>query len=287
MSLDRPPEAARHIDADAFLAGAGEMGDLFRRKNWGATPLGDLATWPQSLRTTMSICLNSRFPIAIYWGLEYLMLYNESLLPMVGARKHPHSLGQPAQIVLAEIWSIIEPLLCHVQTTGEATWSEDLMLPLARTGAPEESYFTFTYSPIRDESSGVGGVFCAVVETTDKVIEERRLRLLNALAEGRRAGTAADACRHAAHEIEQAPKDVPFALLYLFDAAGVASLVAAAGVAAGTTLSPALMHPGDDGPWVLDDPPSTWSSPMVLEAPPSCPSRPRQAAGRWVFWYSV
>jgi hypothetical protein len=103
--------------------------------------------------------------------------------------------------VLAEIWSIIEPLLRHVRTTGEATWSEDLMLPLARTGAPEESYFTFTYSPIRDETSGVGGVFCAVVETTDKVIEERRLRLLNALAEGRRAPTAAAACTQAATEM--------------------------------------------------------------------------------------
>ena len=232
MSIERSPKAGTPIDDNAFLAGAGEIGDLFRRKDWGATPLGDLAVWPQSLRTTMSICLNSRFPIAVYWGPEYLMLYNESLLPMVGARKHPHALGQPAQVVLAEIWSIIEPLLRQVRTTGEATWSEDLMLPLARTGAPEESYFTFTYSPIRDESSGVGGVFCAVVETTDKVIEERRLRLLNALAEGRRAGTATDACLHAASEIQQAPKDVPFALLYLFDAAGVASLVAAAGIAA-------------------------------------------------------
>ena len=191
----------------------------------------------------MSICLNSRFPIAVYWGPEYLMLYNESLLPMVGARKHPQALGQPAQVVLAEIWSIIEPLLRHVRTTGEATWSEDLMLPLARTGAPEESYFTFTYSPIRDESSGVGGVFCAVVETTDKVIEERRLRLLNALAEGRRAGSATDACLHAASEIQQAQKDVPFALFYLFDGAGVASLVATANIPTGSAFAPAARPP--------------------------------------------
>ena len=100
----------------------------------------------------MSICLNSRFPIAVYWGPEYLMLYNESLVPMVGPKKHPQALGQPARVVLAEIWGIIEPLLRQVRTTGDATWSEDLMLPLARTGVPEESYFTFTYSPIRDES---------------------------------------------------------------------------------------------------------------------------------------
>ena len=120
-------------------------------------------------------------------------------------------------MVLAEIWGIIEPLLRHVRTTGEATWSEDLMLPLARTGAPEESYFTFTYSPIRDETSGVGGVFCAVVETTDKVIEERRLRLLNALAEAGAPPTPAAACAHAATRDRTGAAGRPFALLYLFD----------------------------------------------------------------------
>ena len=196
---------------DMFLAGAGDMGLLVRSIDWRATPLGPIGAWPQSLRTTMSICLNSRFPIAVYWGPQFLMLYNASLVPMVGPKKHPQAWGQPAQIVLAEIWSIIEPLLTHVRTTGEATWSEDLMLPLARTGAPEESYFTFTYSPIRDETSGVGGVFCAVVETTDKVIEERRLLLLNALAQAAQAPTPSAACVHAAAELVKSPKDVPFA----------------------------------------------------------------------------
>jgi hypothetical protein len=219
---DDPPRPTAKIGErtadDTFLAGAGEMGALVRSIDWSQTPFDDLAAWPQSLRTTMSICLHSRFPIAVYWGPEYLMLYNQSLVPMVGPKKHPQALGQPARVVLAEIWQIIEPLLRHVRTTGEATWSEDLMLPLARTGAPEESYFTFTYSPIRDETGGVGGVFCAAVETTDKVIEERRLRLLNALAEGARARTPAEACAHAATEIARAPADVPFALLYLLAA---------------------------------------------------------------------
>ena len=72
----------------------------------------------------MSICLNSRFPIAVYWGPEYLMLYNQSLVPMVGPKKHPQALGRPAAEVLAEIWGIIEPLLRRVRTTGDATWSE-------------------------------------------------------------------------------------------------------------------------------------------------------------------
>src|SRR5665213_761021 len=238
---------------DSFLAGAGEMGALLRAIDWRHTPLGALSDWPQSLRTTMSICLNSKFPIAVYWGPEFLMLYNQSLVPMVGPQKHPHALGQPASVVLAEIWQIIEPLLRRVRTTGEATWEENLMLPLARTGMPEESYFTFTYSPIRDESSGIGGVFCAVVETTDTVIEGRRLRLLNALAEAARAKTPAEACAQAAAEIARAPLDAPFALLYLFDEAGGATLAGTANIAAGDTLSPHLLRPGEPTPWPFED----------------------------------
>ena len=250
----QPPTASGgDVGDDTFLAGAGEMGALVRSVDWRRTRLGPLADWPQSLRTTMSICLNSRFPIAVYWGPDYLMLYNQSLVPMVGPTKHPQALGQPARVVLAEIWQIIEPLLRQVRTTGEATWSEDLMLPLARTGVPEESYFTFTYSPIRDETGGVGGVFCAVVETTDKVIEERRLRLLNALAEGARAPAPAEACAHAAAEIARAPTDVPFALLYLLDDSGVATLAGAANIVAGEALAPHRLRPGEPSPWPFDE----------------------------------
>jgi signal transduction histidine kinase len=244
IDRDRPTED--------FLAGAGELGTIIRSIDWRATALGGLGEWPQSLRTTMSICLNSRFPIAVYWGSEYLMLYNQSLVPMVGPKKHPQAFGQPASVVLAEIWGIIEPLLRHVRETGEATWSEDLMLPLARTGAPEESYFTFTYSPIRDESGGVGGVFCAVVETTDQVIEGRRLRLLNALSDAARAQTTLDACAHAATEIARAPNDVPFALLYLRDDSGAATLAGRANIAAGSALAPATIRPGEVAPWPFE-----------------------------------
>ena len=264
---DAFPTAVTALAAnDSFLAGAGDMGVLVRSIDWRTTPLGPISDWPQSLRTTMSICLNSRFPIAVYWGPEYLMLYNQSLVPMVGPKKHPQALGQPASVVLAEIWGIIEPLLRQVRTTGEATWSEDLMLPLARTGLPEESYFTFTYSPIRDESSGVGGVFCAVVETTDKVIEERRLLLLNALADAARAQTPADACAHAAAQIAQAPGDVPFALLYLLDESGVATLSGAANIAAGSAWAPSAIHPADEAPWPLRE---VGHDPLVVPLPDS------------------
>jgi signal transduction histidine kinase/FixJ family two-component response regulator len=235
----------------SFLAGGGQNSALMRSIDWSSTPLGPIRTWPQSLRTALSICMSSRFPITLYWGPEFLMLYNDDLLPMVGANKHPWALGRPAFEVLPEIRAIIEPLLRKVIDTGEAIWSEDLMLPLQRGEAPEEGYFTFTYSPVRDESGGVGGVFCAVLETTDKVIEGRRLRLLNALAAAAtQAKTPAQACALAAAQLAHAPSDVPFALIYLVDEGeGVARRVGASNIDTDSPLAPATMAPGEHAPW--------------------------------------
>ena len=236
-----------------FIVGGGEMGALIRAIDWEATPLGPMGTWPQSLRTALSICLSSRFPIVIFWGPDLVMLYNDAYLPIPGG-KHPASMGRPGLEVWEEIRDVIGPMLRGVISTGEATWSEDLMLPIVRDGAPSESYFTFTYSPIRDESGGVGGVFCAVVETTVRVIEERRLRLLNSLAEATRARTPEEACAHAAARIAQAPDDVPFALIYLLDdAARVARLAGVANIEAGTSRSPTTIPFGDASTWPFDE----------------------------------
>jgi PAS fold len=154
------PTIAPSVDAASFVIGGGDTGALIRSLEWGPTPLGPAEQWPQSLRTALSICLSSRFPIALYWGPQYVMLYNDDLRPMVGANKHPGAMGRPAFEVLPEIRDVIEPMLDRVVESAEAIWSEDLMLPLVRGEAATESYFTFTYSPIRDESGGVGGVFC-------------------------------------------------------------------------------------------------------------------------------
>ncbi len=248
----------------SLITGGGETGALTRTIDWRTTPLGPASEWPQSLRTALGICVHSRFPIALYWGPEFVMLYNDSLIPMVGANKHPQAMGRPAFEVLPEIRAIIEPLLLQVVKTGEATWSEDLMLPLVRGAAPEEGYFTFTYSPIRDESGGVGGVFCAVMETTAKVIEERRLRLLNALAEATQARTTEEACAHAAGQIARFPNDVPFALLYLFDEiARVARLVGVSNVERDTPRSPASIPFGDASVWPFEEALTRTSPPFV------------------------
>jgi signal transduction histidine kinase/CheY-like chemotaxis protein len=257
-----------HADS-SFLAGGGEAGAVLRSIDWQASPLGPLHTWPQSLRTSLGLCLSSRFPIALYWGRDFIMLYNDALLPMVGANKHPWAMARPAFEVLPEIRELIEPLLLRVIGTGEAIWSEDTMLPLVRGDAPEEGYFTFTYSPIRDESGGVGGVFCAVLETTDKVIEERRLRLLNAFAETTQPRTPAEACAFAAAQISRATNDVPFALLYLIDDSGqVARLAGAANIEPGTARAPTEIAVGNDSPWPFGAPSSPGPHVVPLVAGP-------------------
>ena len=202
------------MSSATFLDGGGEMGALMRAKDWTATPLGPVEQWPQSLRTTVSTCLNSRFPILIWWGPQLVKLYNDAYREVI-ASKHPFALGRPGRDVWPEIWDIIGPMLDAVVREGQATWSEDQFLPLERSGYSEECYFTFAYSPIRDESGGVGGVFSVVTETTRRVIGERRLRLLQALAAETAGDTTRDVCRHAMSVLRRDPADVPFALVYL------------------------------------------------------------------------
>ena len=165
-----------------FLTSGSEMSGLMRAMDWSTTPLGPAESWPQSLRTTVSVCLNSRFPMLLWWGPDLIMLYNDAYRPILGATKHPRALGAAGRDIWPEIWDIIGPMLHGVIERGEATWSDDLLLVLDRNGYPEECYLTFSYSPIRDESGGVGGVFTAVHETTGRVIGERRLRTLRELA---------------------------------------------------------------------------------------------------------
>ncbi len=183
-----------------------------RRKDWGSTPLGDAGRWPQSLRTSVSICLNSRMPVLVWWGRDLLMLYNDAYRQLIGA-KHPAALGQPGRECWPEIWHVIGPMLDAVLSRGESTFSEDLMLPLERKGFPEECYFTFSYSPIRDEAGSVGGVFCSVVETTAQVLVARRTRTLRRLAEITSVGRSeADVLAMSMEALREAAADVAWAL---------------------------------------------------------------------------
>jgi signal transduction histidine kinase/CheY-like chemotaxis protein len=236
-------EICRKDEGLTFLTGGGEMGERMRTLDWSRTALGPVEDWPQSLRTSVSICLNSEFPINMAWGPHLVLLYNDAFIPILGI-KHPHqALGIPNRECFREIWSVIGPMLEGVLHTGKATWSEDLLLPLERSDYLEECYFTFSYSPIRDESGGLGGVFIPVKETTEKVITERRLRTLKELAcRGIGSRHVAGACRIAVETLSRNPYDLSFVSLYLYDEHSKrARLAGAAGVEVGTSVSAPLI----------------------------------------------
>ncbi len=163
-----------------FISGGGEMGALIRAKDWSETPVGNPEGWPQSLRTTLSILLNSKFPMFLWWGPELICFYNDAYRPSLGQNgKHPMILGMKAQEAWAEIWDIIKPLIDGILAGGEATWSEDQLIPIYRNGRMEDVYWTFSYSPVNDESGKPMGVFVTCTETTDKVNTLRSLEESN------------------------------------------------------------------------------------------------------------
>jgi signal transduction histidine kinase len=230
-----------------FLSGGGELGARFRAKDWHSTSLGDPATWPQSLRSAIGICLNTQFPIAIYWGTDLALLYNDAWSVIPG-KKHPWALGRPGREVWPDIWEQIGPLFERVQTSGEGVWQQDQLLPMHRHGYTEECYFNFTFSPIRGADGRVEGIFNAVVETTFRVIEERRSRHLQDLAaRTMSARSMEEVCKQASVVLETAAADVPFGLFYLFDSAGRATLAAQVGAQLPELACPASFSRDDAG----------------------------------------
>ncbi len=254
------------LDPAECLAGGGQMGALMRSMDWARTPLGPVTKWPQSLRTSVSICLGTSFPMMIAWGSELHMLYNDGYLPVLGSKKHPQALAQPLLECFAEIRELLGKMFGGVMESGEPIGANDMMFPIERHGYPEETYFVFSYSPIRDESGRVGGVLTTCTETTARVIGERRLRTLRALAEGAvHAQSAEDAFDRAAKTLD--PADTPFALLYLVDAsAGSARLVSTCGIPAESPACLATVDLGDSAtPWPLRECAST-RIPQIVEA---------------------
>jgi signal transduction histidine kinase/CheY-like chemotaxis protein len=204
-------------NSETLFRGGGNMGAMMRAHDWSNSPLGPEAQWPQSLRTSISIVLDSKFPMYIAWGRDYTQFYNDGYRPILGSSKHPQALGISTRETFAEIWDIIGPMFDGVME-GTATGFEDFLLPLDRHGFVEECYFTFSYSPIREEGGGVGGVLVTVTETTKRVLGERRLKTLRALASATAdAATPEEACRAAMAALAGNGADLPFAALYLFD----------------------------------------------------------------------
>ena len=157
-----------------FLQGGGATGALMRAHDWSSSPLDPPETWPQSLRAVVALLLNSKFPMFVAWGEDLGFLYNDPYAEILGA-KHPKALGNRFHDIWSEIWPDIWPLI-QAALAGQATYRADLPLIMNRKGFDEKTWFTFSYSPVRDESGRVAGMFCACNETTDKIFAQRRVQ---------------------------------------------------------------------------------------------------------------
>ena len=233
---------------EQFLSGGGEMGKLIRTMDWSKTPLGPIATWPQSLRTSVSLCLSSTFPILIAWGPETIQIYNDSYRPICGA-KHPESMGQNFRICWETALPVVGEKFARGEQ-GEGTYLTDQQMFLDRYGYLEESFMTFSFAPIRDESGGVGGIFHPITETTEKMLSARRTQVLRDL--GAAIGKAQkihDIGLLTSAQYEDYQLDIPFLLFYVMND-NVLNLVSAAGLDAGSALAPAEMTL-ESTPWPL------------------------------------
>ena len=220
------------------------MASMTRDFDWSATDLGPPASWPQSLKAAVRIVLTSRYAMWMAWGPNLRFFCNDAYLPTVGI-KRDWVLGSRSDKVWEEIWPDIGPRIKRVLNTGEATWDEGLLLFLERLGFPEETYHTFSYSPLADDDGRISGMLCVVTEETERVVGERRLATLGQLA-GLLASARAESEVLAAIKegIDAANRDLPFALLYLYDEQGALRLARASGIESGHPASPAVILPG-------------------------------------------
>ncbi len=243
-------------------------GALMRAFDWSKTALGPVDNWPQSLKTTVRIMLTSRYAMWMCWGPDLTFFCNDAYSPTLGV-KQTWAIGSRADKVWEEIWPDIGPRIQTVLKTSMATWDERLLLFLERSGYVEETYHTFSYSPLADDGGAITGMLCVVTEDTERVIGERRLRTLRELGLRtlQEAKTPEEACAVAAKCLSTNPHDVPFAIIYLLDD-GEARLAGITGIALETPGSPAKIdlnqHDLDRG-WPLGRVASTTRGELVAD----------------------
>ncbi|MER7167082.1 SpoIIE family protein phosphatase [Micromonospora sp. NPDC000207] len=227
--------------ADVFVGG-GEVGRDLAAVDWSTTPLGPPEDWPQSLQTSVRILLSSRFAMWMAWGPQLTFFCNAAYRRDTLGRKYPWALGRPADQVWAEIWDDIGPRVDNVLTTGEATWDEALRLFVERSGYREESYHTFSYSPLHDDDGALIGMLCVVSEETERVIGERRMATLRDLgSDPSVVRTEEEMLAFASRQLGRNRLDLPFTLTYLFDDDGQARLAEATGLDRRHPAAPATL----------------------------------------------
>lgn len=227
--------------------------------DWSQTAIGVQETWPVALRMQVDFLLANRFPMVLFWGPNFISIYNDAYQPMLGD-KHPKALGQPVREVWSEVWETLEPLLSGPYLGGPAAWVEDLELELRRSEAAiEEAHFAVAYSPVPDATApnGIGGVIAVVHEISQSIISERRASILHELSSQAVKGKSPEAvCQGMAETVGRHAKDVPFALLYLLDTDGRrAQLCGAAGIDQADAFAPDVIALegaiAPDGSWPL------------------------------------
>jgi PAS domain S-box-containing protein len=229
--------------SEQFLSGGGEMGKLIRTMDWSKTALGPIESWPQSLRTSVSLCLSSTFPILIAWGPETIQIYNDSYRPICGA-KHPESMGQNFRIC----WETALPVVGDKFTRGEqgeGTYITDQRMFLDRYGYLEEAWMTFSFAPIRDESGGVGGIFHPITETTEKMLAGRRTTVLRDLGAAiGKAKSVQEVADLTDTQYDSYQHDLPFMLFYQLSGSE-AKLIGSTGIIGPNTLTAKVIHVAD------------------------------------------
>jgi len=241
-----------------------EIGRDLAAVDWTSTPLGPVDGWPQSLRTSVSILLASRFSMWMAWGPDLTFFCNAAYRRDTLARKYPWALGRPASEVWAEIWTDIGPRIESVLSTGEATWDVALMLILERSGYPEETYHTFSYSPLRDEEAAIVGMLCVVSEETDRVIGERRMATLRDLgSDPSVVRTERQMLDFASGQLANNPYDLPFTLTYLFDDDGDVRLAGVSGIAPGHPAASDMIKASGNSGWPVQK--AAHGEPGVIE----------------------
>lgn len=230
-----------------LLPGGGEMGRRIREYDWGATPLGPVDSWPLSLRTIVSVVYLSAHPMFLFWGPEHIGFYNDAYSQSLGPDRHPGALGRRGRETWEEIWDTIGPQIAAVMAGGDATWHEDQFLPITRGDRVDDVYWSYSYSPVPDDDGSVAGVLVTVTETTRRVLSERRLRLLQDVADREvEAATLEDVSVIAARILAEHPDDFPCGLIYLHDPTdGVLRLASAIGVEPETDAAPATLTDPD------------------------------------------
>ncbi len=248
VPLTRPIEPVP--SAADFLTGGGEMGARIRAHDWRATPLGPPESWPQSLKIALGILLHSGYPMYIAWGRHFTQFYNDAFVPVLGTMKHPAALGSAAPETFPEIWDFVGPKFRGVLERGQVSTFTDQPFALNRNGYLEETFFTSSFSPVVGPDGSIGGVFVTLLETTDRVLRERRLRALRDILDIHAAPEIANVCGAAAKILARNADDVPFALLYHDDGNGRLKLCGRTGLPQGDMLAPEEIDPlCADAPW--------------------------------------